>query len=46
LPLFSDDQDKAIEQAQVALGAFAEKFTSAYQAGLRKKNRSVHDARR
>jgi uncharacterized protein YdiU (UPF0061 family) len=37
LPLFSDDQDKAIEQAQVALGVFAEKFTSAYQAGLRKK---------
>src|SRR5947208_9359130 len=37
LPLFSDNQDKAIEQAQVALGAFAEKFTAAYQAGLRKK---------
>ncbi|HKS18475.1 MAG TPA: YdiU family protein [Bradyrhizobium sp.] len=37
LPLFSDDQDKAIEQAQFALGAFAEKFTVAYQAGLRQK---------
>src|SRR5207237_2690569 len=36
-PLFSDDQDKAIEQAQFALGEFAEKFTSAYQAGLRAK---------
>ncbi len=37
LPLFSDDKDKAIEQAQFALGAFAEKFTAAYQAGLRAK---------
>jgi uncharacterized protein YdiU (UPF0061 family) len=37
LPLFSDDKDKAIEQAQFALGAFAEKFTEAYQAGLRQK---------
>jgi uncharacterized protein YdiU (UPF0061 family) len=37
LPLFSDDKDKAIEQAQFALGAFAEKFTAAYQAGLRRK---------
>ena len=37
LPLFADDQDKAIEQAQFALGEFAEKFTSAYQAGLRAK---------
>jgi len=37
LPLFSDDKDKAIEQAQFALGEFAEKFTSAYQAGLRAK---------
>ena len=37
LPLFSDDQDKAIEQAQFALGEFAEKFTTAYQAGLRAK---------
>jgi len=37
LPLFSDDQNKAIEQAQFALGEFAEKFTTAYQAGLRAK---------
>jgi serine/tyrosine/threonine adenylyltransferase len=37
LPLFSDDKDKAIEQAQFILGDFAEKFTAAYQAGLRKK---------
>jgi serine/tyrosine/threonine adenylyltransferase len=37
LPLFTDDKDKAIEQAQFALGEFAERFTSAYQAGLRAK---------
>jgi uncharacterized protein YdiU (UPF0061 family) len=37
LPLLSDDKDKAIEEAQAALGEFAEKFTSAYQAGLRGK---------
>ena len=37
LPLFSDQQDKAIEQAQLMLGDFAEKFTEAYQAGLREK---------
>jgi uncharacterized protein YdiU (UPF0061 family) len=37
LPLFSEDKDKAIEQAQFILGEFAEKFTAAYQAGLRKK---------
>jgi uncharacterized protein YdiU (UPF0061 family) len=37
LPLFSDDKDQAIEQAQFILGEFAEKFTTAYQAGLRKK---------
>src|SRR4029078_3550656 len=37
LPLFSDDKDKAIEQAQFALGEFAGQFTSAYQAGLRAK---------
>ena len=37
LPLFSDDKDKAIEQAQLVLGEFAEKFTTAYQAGLRAK---------
>jgi uncharacterized protein YdiU (UPF0061 family) len=33
LPLFSDDKDKAIEQAQFILGEFAEKFTAAYQSG-------------
>ena len=37
LPLLSDDKDKAIEEAQAALGEFAEHFTSAYQAGLRQK---------
>src|SRR3954462_12079134 len=37
LPLFSEDQEKAIEQAQMILGEFAEKFTAAYQSGLRKK---------
>jgi serine/tyrosine/threonine adenylyltransferase len=37
LPLFSDDQDKAIAEAQAALGEFAEKFSAAYQAGLRAK---------
>jgi serine/tyrosine/threonine adenylyltransferase len=37
LPLLADEQDKAIEQAQFILGEFAEKFTAAYQAGLRRK---------
>src|ERR1700726_4404642 len=37
LPLFSDDKDTAIEQAQLILGEYAEKFTTAYQAGLRQK---------
>jgi len=37
LPLFSDDKDKAIEQAQLILGEFAEEFSAAYQAGLRAK---------
>ena len=37
LPLFSDQQDKAIEEAQLALGGFAEAFNAAYQAGLRNK---------
>ncbi|WGD48953.1 YdiU family protein [Bradyrhizobium sp. CB1650] len=37
LPLFSDDQEKAIEQAQDILGAFPDAFSKAYQAGLRKK---------
>ena len=37
LPLFSDDQDKAISEAQAALAGFAEVFNGAYQAGLRAK---------
>jgi len=37
LPLFSDAQDKAIEDAQVILGEFPEIFSTAYQAGLRRK---------
>jgi uncharacterized protein YdiU (UPF0061 family) len=37
LPLYSDDQEKAIEQAQTILGEFPEKFTTAYNAGLRAK---------
>jgi serine/tyrosine/threonine adenylyltransferase len=37
LPLFSDDKDKAIEQAQSILGEFAPQFTTAYQTGLRRK---------
>ena len=37
LPLFSDDQDQAIEQAQALLADFPGKFTSVYQAGLRAK---------
>jgi uncharacterized protein YdiU (UPF0061 family) len=37
LPLFSDDQEKAISEAQSALSDFAERFDSAYQAGLRSK---------
>jgi uncharacterized protein YdiU (UPF0061 family) len=37
LPLFSNDRDKAIEQAQFILGEFAEQFTAAYQSGLRNK---------
>jgi uncharacterized protein YdiU (UPF0061 family) len=37
LPLFADEQEKAIEQAQEILGAFPDIFSKAYQAGLRKK---------
>jgi uncharacterized protein YdiU (UPF0061 family) len=37
LPLLSDQQDKAIEDAQTALGGFAEQFNDAYQTGLRGK---------
>jgi uncharacterized protein YdiU (UPF0061 family) len=37
LPLLAEDQEKAVEQAQVILGLFPEKFSTAYQAGLRQK---------
>ncbi|WP_029583554.1 YdiU family protein [Bradyrhizobium sp. URHD0069] len=37
LPLLADEQGKAIEQAQAALGDFAESFNASYQAGLREK---------
>jgi uncharacterized protein YdiU (UPF0061 family) len=37
LPLFSDDQEKAVAEAQDILGAFSDTFSNAYQAGLRKK---------
>jgi uncharacterized protein YdiU (UPF0061 family) len=37
LPLLSDEQDKAIAEAQTALGGFADIFDTAYQAGLRRK---------
>ena len=33
LPLFSDDQDKAIAEAQAVLGGFADAFNTAYRAG-------------
>ena len=37
LSLFSDDKDRAIEQAQTILAEFPAKFTAAYQSGLRRK---------
>ncbi|WP_407160535.1 protein adenylyltransferase SelO [Bradyrhizobium sp. STM 3557] len=37
LPLFSDDQAQAIKDAEGALDSFAEAFSNAYQAGLRRK---------
>jgi uncharacterized protein YdiU (UPF0061 family) len=37
LPLFSDDQEKAVAEAQDVLGTFPEKFNVAYKAGLRNK---------
>jgi uncharacterized protein YdiU (UPF0061 family) len=37
LPLFTDDKDKAIEQAQLMLAEFPGKFTAAYQSGLGQK---------
>jgi uncharacterized protein YdiU (UPF0061 family) len=37
VPLFSDDQEKAIAEAQEVLGAFGDNFNDAYKAGLRNK---------
>src|SRR6266566_4367558 len=37
LPLFSDDNEQAVEQAQGILGIFSEKFTAAFSAGLHQK---------
>jgi serine/tyrosine/threonine adenylyltransferase len=37
LPQFSDDKDRAIEEAQSVLAEFPGKFTAAYQFGLRQK---------
>jgi serine/tyrosine/threonine adenylyltransferase len=37
LPLLADEQEAAIAEAQEILGAFPEKFTASYQAGLRAK---------
>src|SRR5882757_3112387 len=37
LPLFGEEQEKAVEQAQDILGAFPETFSKGYQAGLRRK---------
>jgi serine/tyrosine/threonine adenylyltransferase len=37
LPLFTDDKDKAVEEAQTLLMAFGEEFNIAYKAGLRAK---------
>ncbi|MGJ4947078.1 protein adenylyltransferase SelO [Bradyrhizobium sp. HKCCYLS20291] len=37
LPLFGDDKDEGIKQAEAALDGFAAQFTDAHQAGLRRK---------
>src|ERR1700753_3015390 len=37
LPLFANDQEAAIAEAQEILGGFPEKFSASYQAGLRAK---------
>jgi len=37
LPLFSDDQAEAVKDAEATLEGFAEAFSDAYQAGLRRK---------
>ncbi len=46
LPLFAEDKETAIAEAQTLLGEFPEKFTTAYQAGLREQDRPVHRTRR
>jgi serine/tyrosine/threonine adenylyltransferase len=37
LPLLSEDQDRAVAQAQEALGTFTTRFEAAFHAGMRKK---------
>ena len=37
LPLLAEDQDKAIADAEKALGAFAARFQAAYRSGMQKK---------
>ena len=37
LPLLADDTDKAVADAEEALGAFAPRFETTYHAGLRRK---------
>jgi serine/tyrosine/threonine adenylyltransferase len=37
LPLFGEDKDQAIKEAEAALEGFADLFTEAHQAGLRRK---------
>ncbi len=37
LPLLDDDEDRAVEAAQDALGAYAEHFERAFNGGLRRK---------
>jgi protein adenylyltransferase len=37
LPLFAEDQEQAVAQAQESLETFATRFTTAFHAGLRKK---------
>lgn len=37
LPLFSEDKEKAVAEAQIVLSGFAEAFDAAYSAGLRGK---------
>jgi uncharacterized protein YdiU (UPF0061 family) len=37
LPLLADDKDAAIQEANAALGAFADRFETSYTAGVRRK---------